>query len=303
MAPGTKVGGMSVLGLDGEIGVVLRRWRERRGRSQLDLALDAGISTRHLSFVETGRSHPGANVVLTLAEQLQVPFRERNELLLRAGYAPRFPERELTDASLEPVREAFGLILAGHQPYPAMVIDRHWNLISANSSMLALSSLVDPLLLKPPVNAIRVGLHPRGWAASITNLRPVYAYFVARLERQVALTGDPVLVDLLAEVAAYRVPPVRPDPAEQAAAGHIVSPLIGLRMPDGQRLSLFATVATFGTATEVTTSELSIELAFPADAESAALLQGLVNHNQHAAQGPVPTLSIRTSSGARQHGG
>jgi transcriptional regulator with XRE-family HTH domain len=258
-----------------QVGQLLRRWRERRGRAQLDLALDAGISARHLSFVETGRSKPGADVVLRLAEQLEIPLRERNEMLLAAGHAPVFPERSLKDPELAPVREALDLILNGHEPYPGLAIDRAWNLVAANSTTRALASLVDPEMLAPPVNVMRAGLHPRGLAQWIVNLAEVRAYFLARLERQVALTADPQLAALLEEVARYPAREHDRDFALEASAGHILTPLIRMRGPEGHELGFFATVASFGTATEVTTSELSVELAFPADAATARALRNL----------------------------
>jgi transcriptional regulator with XRE-family HTH domain len=259
-----------------EVGPLLRRWREQRRLSQLNLALNAGISARHLSFVETGRSKPGREMLLRITEELEIPLRERNELLLAAGHAPAFPERSLQDRELEPVREALDLILTGHEPYPAVVVDRGWNLVAANASMMMVSNWVDPTLLEAPVNAMRVGLHPRGLAAWIVNLGEVRAYFVGRLERQVAITGDAGLSALLDEVSRYPAPEYERDPAAVAAAGHILTPLMRLCGPDGRELSLFATVATFGTAVEVTTSELSIELAFPADAATADVLKSLV---------------------------
>jgi transcriptional regulator with XRE-family HTH domain len=256
-------------------GLLLREWRKRHRLSQLELALDAGISARHLSFIETGRSRPSAQMLLLLAEQLEIPFRERNHLLLAGGYAPAFPQRSLEDPELTPVREALDLILTGHEPYPAVVLDRYWNVVAGNAAMGAVAALVDEDLLEPPLNAMRVGLHPRGLARSIVNLGEVRAYFVGRLERQVALTGDETLAALLQEVAAYPAPEYRHDPAAVAAAGEILTPLMRLRGPDGRELSFFATVATFGTAAEVTTSELSIELAFPADAATAEMLRNL----------------------------
>ena len=264
---------MTAIGSQVQLGPLLREWRERRRLTQLELALDAGISTRHLSFVETGRSKPGRELLLRVTEQLQVPLRERNQLLLAAGHAPAFPQRSLEDAELAPVREALNLILTGHEPYPAVVVDRYWNVVAGNSAMGALSAWVDPALLAPPVNAMRVGLHARGLAPSIVNLGEVRAYFVGRLARQVALTGDADLAALLDEVAGYPGPPYERDPAAGAAAGQILTPLMRLRAPDGRELSFFATVATFGTAVEVTTSELSIELAFPADAATAGALR------------------------------
>ncbi len=266
---------MATVGSHPWIGQLLRDWRERRGRTQLGVALDAGISARHLSFVETGRSNPGADVILRIAEQLEIPFRERNQLLLAAGYAPAFPERSLQDQELAPVREALDLILAGHEPYPALVVDRGWNLVAANSAMRAVSSVVDPGLLEPPVNVMRVGLHPDGLSRWIVNLGEVRAYFLGRLERQVAITADPQLAALLEEVASYPAPEHHPASAFEAAAGQILTPLMRLRAPDGRELGFFATVATFGTAAEVTTSELSIELAFPADAATAEWLRNL----------------------------
>jgi transcriptional regulator with XRE-family HTH domain len=256
------------------VGPLLREWRKRRRRTQLDLALDAGISARHLSFVETGRSRPSPEMVLLLAEQLEVPVRERNQLLLAAGHAPAIPEHSIGDPELAAVREALDLILTAQEPYPAVVVDRGWNLVAANSAMAALAAWVDPALLQPPVNVMRVGLHPRGLAHWTINLGEVRAYFLGRLARQVAITGDTDLAALLEEVTGY--PGERdPDPAGETAARNIITPLMRMRSPDGDELSLFATVATFGTATEVTTSELSIELTFPADAATAETLQKL----------------------------
>jgi hypothetical protein len=214
-------------------------------------------------------------MVLLLAEQLEVPVRERNQLLLAAGYAPAFPERSLQDPELAPVREALDLILTGHEPYPALVIDRGWNVVAANAPFRALSALVDPSLLEPPVNVMRAGLHPRGMARWTINAREVRAYFIGRLRRQVAISGDAGLAALLDEVEAYPVPELEEDPAAEASANEILTPLIRMRAPDGSELSFFATVATFGTAAEVTTAELSIELAFPADVDTAEALRNL----------------------------
>jgi transcriptional regulator with XRE-family HTH domain len=230
------------------VGPLLGEWRKRRRLTQLDLALDAGISARHLSFVETGRSTPSAEMVLLLAEQLDVPFRERNHMLLAAGHAPAFPERSLQDPELAPVREALDLILTGHEPYPALVVDRGWNLVAANSAIAALADWIDPELLEPPVNLMRVGLHPRGMARWTLNVGEVRAYFVGRLQRQVAIGGDADLVTLLEEVESYPAPAYEHDHAADTAAGEILTPLMRLRAPDGRELSLFATVATFGRA-------------------------------------------------------
>jgi len=211
-------------------------------------------------------------MVLLLAEQLEVPFRERNQMLLAAGHAPVFPERSLEDPEMAPVREALDVILSGHEPNPAVVVDRNWDLVAANTAMAALAQWVDPALLEPPANVMRLGLHPKGLAAGIVNLGEVRAYFVGRLERQVALSGDETLAALLEEVAGYPAPPFEHDPASAAAAGNILTPLMRLRVPGAPELSFFFTVASFGTAVEVTASELSIELGFPADSVTAEAL-------------------------------
>lgn len=253
------------------VGPLLREWRERRRLSQLALALDAGISARHLSFVETGRSTPSPEMVLLLAEQLEVPFRERNQLLLAAGHAPAFPERSLEDPELAPVRDALDLILTRQEPYPALVIDRHWNIVAANSATVRLAEWLHPALLEPPNNMHRVmqELMPR-----IVNLDEVLAYFVERLKHQVAMTGDEGMAALLEGLARDPSSEHVHDPASEAAARGILMPL-RLRAPDGDELSLFGTVATFGTAVEVTTSELSIESFFPADKATAEALRNL----------------------------
>jgi transcriptional regulator with XRE-family HTH domain len=267
---------------EARVGAAVREWRERRHVSQLALALGAGISARHVSFIETGRSRPGREILLRITEHLEVPLRERNQLLLAAGHAPAFPELPLQDPALAPAREALDLILTGHEPYPAVVVDRGWNVVAASSVMVLLGQLADATLLEPPVNAMRVGLHPQGLAPWIVNLGEVRAHFLGRLERQVAITGDPTLGALLEEVAAYPGPAYAYDLAEVAAEGTILTPLIRLRMPDGSELSFFATVASFGTAVEVTASELSIELAFPADTVTAEML------TRHARQHQAP---------------
>jgi transcriptional regulator with XRE-family HTH domain len=262
---------MATVSSQPRVGPLLREWRTRRRRTQLDLALDAGISARHLSFVETGRSTPSAEMVLLLAEQLEVPFRDRNQLLLAAGHAPAFPERALEDPELAPVREALDLVLTRHEPYPALVIDRHWNVVAANSATVALAEFVDPSLLEPPINMPRVMrvLMPR-----IVNLGEVRAYFAGRLARQAAISGDEDLAALVAELASFPVPEQADDPISEAAVRGILMPL-RLRVPDDGELSFFGTVATFGTAVEVTTSELSIESFFPADEATAEVLRNL----------------------------
>ncbi len=193
------------------IGPLLRGWRGRRRLTQLELALEAGVSARHLSFVETGRSKPGRELLLRVAEPLNIPFRERNHLLLAAGHAPAFPERALRDPALAPVREALDRILAAHEPYPAVVFDRAWNVVAVNGPMSALTAHIeiDPALLEPPVNVLRIGFHPCGLAPLIVNLAGWRAHFLERLARQIAITGDTDLRALMDEVAAYRPPSPR----------------------------------------------------------------------------------------------
>lgn len=266
---------MAIISSQSRVGPLLREWRKRRRRTQLEVALDAGVSARHLSFVETGRSRPSPEMVLLLAEQLEVPARERNQLLLAAGYAPAIPEHSIADPELAPVREALDLILTGHDPYPAVVVDRGWNLVAANSAMARMATWVDPALLEPPVNVMRVGLHPRGLARWTVNLGQVRAYFLGRLARQISITGDANLAALLDEVTGYPSPEHEHYLASDTAANHIVTPQMRMCSPDGDELSFFATVATFGTAVEVTTSELSIELTFPANATTAEVMRNL----------------------------
>src|SRR2546421_1162147 len=188
-----------------DLGSLLRTWRERRRLTQLEVALDAGISARHLSFVETGRSKPGREMLLGVTERLAIPYRERNEILLAAGYAPAFPEQSLEDPALAPVRGALDRILAAHDPYPGLAIDRGWNLVAANEAVSTMTERfdIDTSLLEPPINVMRAGLHPRGLAPHIVNLGHWRAHYIGRLEQQIAITGDPGLSALLDEVRAY----------------------------------------------------------------------------------------------------
>jgi transcriptional regulator with XRE-family HTH domain len=259
---------------DAPVGALLRQWRERRRRTQLDLALDAEVSARHLSFVETGRSRPGAEIILRLAEHLDLPLRERNRLLLAAGHAPAFPDRSLQDPDMGPTAATLELILAQHEPYPAMVIDRHWNLVSANPSVGFLASMIDRSLLTPPVNVMRVGLHPDGLARWIVNLPTVRAYFTSRLRRQIEATADPELIALLDEVSSYPSPELERDAANEH--GHeLHSGPIAIRGPDGRRYSFFGLFATFDAPFDVAISELALELAYPADTYTAETLRQL----------------------------
>jgi transcriptional regulator with XRE-family HTH domain len=256
-----------------EVGPLVRRWRERRRLTQLELALDAGISARHLSFVETGRSRPGREMLLQVLEQLKVPFREQNRLLLAAGHAPAFPERSLDDPDLAPVRDALDVILSSHEPYPAVAVDRVWNLIAANSAMLALTESADiaPALLEPPINIMRLGLHPRGLGPLFVNLHDWHAHWLKRLERQLAATGDEQLAALIDEVASYYPPQPEPGVVSEIAGSEMLGP-VKVRTPDGGELSFFGMFASFDTPFEVTSSELAIELLFPADRTTAEAL-------------------------------
>jgi transcriptional regulator with XRE-family HTH domain len=254
----------------GRVGSLIRDWRRRRRMSQLELALEAGVSARHLSFVETGRSRPSADMVLHLAEQLQVPLRERNDLLLAAGFAPQFEARTLDDPDMARIRDALGHVLAGHEPYPAIAVDRHWNLVASNSALGPLLEGCAPDLLVPPVNCIRLALHPEGLAPRILNLGEWRGHLLERLVRAIRLTGDAGLEALHDEVLAYPGPPA-PEPTE-APDGAAIMVALRLSSPDGE-LRFFSTITTFGTAVDVTVSELSVEAFFPADAETAERLR------------------------------
>ena len=250
------------------VGTLLRDWRQRRRMTQMDLALEADVSARHLSFIETGRSTPSADMVKHLAEQLDVPLRERNELLLAAGYAPAYGQRDLDEPEMGPVREALERVLKGHEPFPAVVVDRHWGMVAGNSAIPLLTAGVAEHLLEPPVNVLRLTLHPEGMAPRIANLAEWRGHLLDRLRREVAATGDERLAALLAEVEGYPQPATSAPP--RPPQGAIAVPLV-LRH-DGRELSFFSTVATFGTAVDVTVAELSIEAFFPADAVTARFL-------------------------------
>lgn len=252
------------------VGALLREWRQRRRLSQLELALDADISTRHLSFVETGRSHPSREMLLHLAERLDIPLRERNVLLTAAGYAAVFRERNLADPTLQAARKAIDLVLAGHEPYPALAIDRHWTLVAANAAVPRLLEGVEAALLQPPVNVLRLSLHPQGLAPRIANLVEWRAHLITRLHQQIDVTADPVLAALLHELGEY------PVPANGAAAFDDAGVVVPLKLatPAGT-LSFLSTTTLFGTPVDITLSELAIESFFPADAATAEALQRL----------------------------
>jgi transcriptional regulator with XRE-family HTH domain len=245
------------------VGELLRGWRQRRRLSQLDLSVEAEVSARHLSFVETGRSRPSRELVLHLAEHLDVPLRERNSLLLAAGYAPAFRERSLDDADMDPVRSALDKVLAAHEPFPAVIVDRGCDLVSANAAALTLFAAgVAAHLLEPPVNVYRLGLHPEGVARRVRNLPEYRQHLLTQLQRDAAISGSEVLRDLYDEVRAY---PGGGDAVEVTDPAQLLFLPMELEQDDGSVLSLFSTIATFGTALDVTLAELSIEQFFPAD--------------------------------------
>jgi len=245
------------------VGELLRAWRQRRGLSQLALASDAEISQRHLSFVESGRSTPSRDMVLRLAEQLAVPLRERNALLVAAGFAPAYRERTMDDPALAAAREAIDLLLAGHEPYPALAVDRHWTLVVANKPVALLLARVDAKLLQPPVNVLRLSLHPDGLAPRIANFRDWRAHILARLHRQIDNSADPVLLKLIEELKAYPTPPGAKPPRPQMAFAGIAVPLE--LVTEHGTLSFLSTTTVFGTPVDINLSELAIESFFPTD--------------------------------------
>ncbi len=252
-----------------QIGSLLRDWRERRRMSQLDLALGAGVSARHVSFIETGRSKPSAEMVVQLADHLDVPLRDRNALLLAAGFAPAYGHRDLAEPEMGPVRDAIDRVLRGHEPFPALVVDRHWGLVAANRTVPLLTAGAAEHLLEPPANVLRLALHPEGIAPRIANLGEWRAHLLDRLGRQAVASGDPALFALHEELAGY--PGGGGGHSVDLEAGEIAVPLRIL--VDGTELSFISTATTFGTAIDVTVSELSIESFFPADDVTAAFLQ------------------------------
>jgi transcriptional regulator with XRE-family HTH domain len=265
------------------VGPLLRRWRDQRRLSQMELALNAEVSTRHLSFVETGRSKPSREMVVKLAEHLDVPLRERNHLLLAAGYAPAYPESSLEDAELGQVREAVRQLLKAHEPFPAVAVDRRWELVDGNAGVALITAGAAAHLLEPPINALRLSLHPEGMAPRIVNLAEWRAHVLGRLRREVTATQDPQLKALLAELHGYG--PARPGDGDGTGSiahlprrGEIVVPL-RLRTEDAGELTFMSTVTTFGTPLDITVSELSIEAFFPADAHTAQALRAALTQD------------------------
>ena len=250
----------------GTVGELLRQWRHRRRLSQLDLAIAADVSARHVSLVETGKSRASADMVLRLADQLDVPLRDRNRLLLAAGFAPRYAERPLDGDALSAARDAVGRVLRAHEPYPALVFDRRWNILMTNRAVDRFFAGVAPDLLRPPVNLVRLGLDPRGLASLVVNLADVRAVFRARIRRQLAAAPDPELTALYEELLA---------PGADGEPGGSIEPESDVVIPmiiriDGRELRLFSTITTFGTPMDITLAEVAVESYYPADAESAA---------------------------------
>ncbi|WP_378729685.1 helix-turn-helix domain-containing protein [Nocardia brasiliensis] len=244
-------------------GDLLRHWRLERRLSQLELAGRAETSARHLSFIETGRATPSRTMLVHLSEHLEIPLRERNRLLLAAGYAPAYAEPALDTPAMDAVRSAMRQILVGHQPYPALAIDQSWNMIDANAGVALLLPDIDPALLTPPANALRLSLHPDGMAGHIVNLAEWRGHVFARLSRQIEVTGSPALMELRDELRAYpggEIDPALPEPDQS------VVPLRLLR--DGHELSFLSVTTVFGTPMNVTVAELAIESFFPADEET-----------------------------------
>lgn len=258
---------------DLKFGEQLRGWRQRRRLSQLDLAAEAELSTRHLSFVETGRAKPSREMVLRLADALELPLRSRNEMLIAAGYAPSFPERSLDDEAVAEARIVVQRVLDAHMPFPALAVDRHWQLVMHNTAVGALMTGAAPHLLVPPVNVLRLSLHPEGLAGQIANLAEWKRHILERLRHQLGQSGDPVLEQLIEELRSYPAPASKLPAA--GGTGLIAVSMI-LNSPVGQ-LSFISTTTVFGTPVEVTLSEIAIESFFPADDETAERLRMLAS--------------------------
>ncbi len=256
------------------LGPMLRDWRARRRLSQMDLALEVGVSPRHLSFVETGRSRPSPAVLIALADHLDVPLRERNRWLLAAGHAPRYTECGLDAEGMASVKAALQRLLDAHDPYPGLVLDRQWNVVLANRAASALAALVPEALRSPTLNVFRASLHPDALAAHTANFDGWAVCLLASLQRAVATTGDPALAALEREVLAY--PNLQAIITRGAVPAAAQPPMLlvncVLDLPVG-RVSLFTTLTTFGTPRDITLEELCIELFYPADDASAALLR------------------------------
>jgi transcriptional regulator with XRE-family HTH domain len=257
------------------VGDLLREWRQRRRLSQLALACDAEISTKHLSFLETGRAQPSRDMVLRLSERLEIPQREQNVLLVAAGFAPRFPERPLDDPALDAARKAVELVLAAHEPFPALAVDRHWTMLAANNAVTRLVAGVDPALLRPPINVLRMSLHPKGLAPRTANLAEWRAHLFTRLGRQIEMCADPVLIALLDELRGYPAP-IAVAPRGYSDGTDYANVAVPFRfVTDLGVLSFLSTTTIFGTPVDITLSELALETFFPADAATGEALRRL----------------------------
>ena len=269
MVRGFRCGIVRRMNAQPAVGQLLREWRQRRRLSQLDFAVEAEISSKHLSFLETGRSQPSREMLLRLAEILDVPLRERNAMLIAAGFAPMFSERRLDDPALHAAKEAVDLVLKGHEPYPALAVDRHWHMIAANAAVQPLLAGIDAHMLRPPLNVLRLSLHPEGLAPRIVNLPQWRAHLIARLRRQIDVSGDAVLAKLLDELLTYPAPANTREVYSETNA--VVVPF-QLAM-NGVVLSFISTTTVFGTPIDVTLSELALEAFFPADEKTAEILR------------------------------
>ncbi|WP_059005905.1 helix-turn-helix domain-containing protein [Streptomyces specialis] len=253
------------------IGPLLREWRQRTGVSQLDLALRADSSARHISFIETGKSRPSREMVLRLAEHLDVPVRERNALLVAAGYAPHYPESPFDSPALDVLRLGLDRLLTGYEPYPALVVDGCYRVWAANRGIETMLRGVPPTLLTQPLNAMRITLHPEGLAPRILNFREWRGHLLDQMRRQLALLRSAPLRELYEEVSAYPLPPGGEERAGESS--RLALPMIIEQ--EGHRLSFLSTIATFNTPADVTVSELALEAFLPADPETADLLRRL----------------------------
>ncbi|MEK9522445.1 helix-turn-helix domain-containing protein [Streptomyces sp. NPDC087908] len=270
---------MTTVVSDTGVGPLLRGWREQRRLSQLELALRADSSARHISFVETGRSRPSEEMVLRLAEHLEVPVRERNALLLAAGYAPRYTESALDAPRLETLRVGIGQLLEGYEPYPALVVDGSYTVVAANRALGLLLDGLPEHLLTPPLNAMRITLHPEGLAPRIRNLPEWRGHLLHQMERQIALVRSESLRALYEEVVAYPLPPGSEEgPGSTAPGPEEVYPYFALPLRiehDGRVLSFVSSISTFNTPLDVTVAELAIETFLPADPATVAYLRSL----------------------------
>jgi transcriptional regulator with XRE-family HTH domain len=251
------------------VGPLLREWRKRRNLSQFELALRSAVSARHLSFIETGRARPSREMVVHLAERLDVPLRDRNNLLLAAGFAPVFGERSLDESEMAPVREGLERFLSAHEPYPALVVDRHWNVVAANRGVFYVNRDVSPELRAPPANALRIALHPDGLAPRISNLPAWSGYLLTRLRRQIEAGRDPELESLYRELATYPGVTTEYDPANPPDKNDIL--LMHEFRLDDRQLAFFCTLTTLGTPRDPL-AELTILAFYPADRGTAETL-------------------------------